>query len=63
VETTAMGAAYLAGLAVGYWRSTEDIRNNWSVDRQFAPQISNAERTDRVDGWKKAVKCTTGWAK
>ena len=63
VETTAMGAAYLAGLAVGYWKNTEDIRKNWSVDRQFAPAISEQERQKRIRGWKRAVACTAGWAK
>ena len=63
VETTAMGAAYLAGLAVGYWSGLEDIRKNWSVDRRFAPQISQEIREQRLRGWKKAVACTAGWAK
>ena len=63
VETTAMGAAYLAGLAVGYWRSTEDVRKNWAVDRTFTPGISPESRRDRIDGWKKAVARTVGWAK
>ena len=63
VETTAMGAAYLAGLAVGYWKNTEDIRKNWAVDRQFAPAISEQERQKRIRGWKRAVACTAGWAK
>ena len=63
VETTAMGAAYLAGLAVGYWKSTEDIRKNWSVDRSFEPKISEEERETRTSGWQKAVQCTRGWAK
>ena len=63
VETTAMGAAYLAGLAVGYWKNTEDIRKNWSVDRRFAPSISEQERQKRIRGWKRAVACTAGWAK
>ncbi len=63
VETTAMGAAYLAGLAVGYWHSTEDIRKNWAVDRSFTPQIAPESREERIRGWKKAVVCTTGWAK
>lgn len=63
VETTAMGAAYLAGLAVGYWISTDDIRKNWSVDRNFQPKISPEERFQRTGCWKKAVSCTTGWAK
>ena len=63
VETTAMGAAYLAGLAVGYWTDTEEIRRNWAVDRQFDPQISEAERSDRLSHWSKAVSCASGWAK
>jgi len=63
VETTALGAAYLAGLAVGYWNSTEDIRNNWAVDRSFSPKISENARRERIRGWKKAVGCTSGWAK
>ena len=63
VETTAMGAAYLAGLAVGYWSSTEEIRKNWAVDRSFHAQISDEARQQRIRGWKKAVSCTGGWAK
>ena len=63
VETTAMGAAYLAGLALGYWKSTDEIRKNWAVDRSFSPMISDAERNKRIRGWKRAVSCTSGWAK
>ena len=63
VETTAMGAAYLAGLAVGYWTDLEEIRKNWSVDRTFQPEISAEERTSRLKGWEKAVSCSAGWAK
>ena len=63
VETTAMGAAYLAGLAVGYWNDLEEIRSNWAVDRTFNPAISPEEREKRVKGWKKAVRCTMDWAK
>ena len=63
VETTAMGAAYLAGLAVGYWKGLEDIRKNWAVDRTFEPKITEEARNTRISGWKKAVACTTGWAK
>ena len=63
VETTAMGAAYLAGLAVGYWKGTEDIQKNWAVDRRFEAQINEEDRAVRIKGWKKAVACTTGWAK
>ncbi len=63
VETTAMGAAYLAGLAVHYWKDTEEIRRNWSVDRTFTPEIGQPEREARLKGWKQAVRCTAGWAK
>ena len=63
VETTAMGAAYLAGLAVGYWGDLEEIRQNWAVDRSFTPQISEENREKRIKGWKKAVRCTMDWAK
>ncbi len=63
VETTAMGAAYLAGLAVGYWENIAQIQNNWAVDRAFSPQIGEEDRSARIKGWKKAVSCVTGWAK
>ena len=63
VETTALGAAYLAGLAVGYWKSTEDVLQNWAVDRKFTPAITEAERAERLKGWNKAVRCSYGWAK
>ena len=63
VETTAMGAAYLAGLAVGYWKSLEDIRSNWAVDRRFEPSMEEPIRSKRIRGWKKAVACCEGWAK
>ena len=63
VETTAMGAAYLAGLAVGYWASKEDVIKNWAIDRTFEPAIDEADRAKRCKGWSKAVKCSYGWAK
>jgi glycerol kinase len=63
VETTAMGAAYLAGLAVGYWASKEDVLQNWAIDRVFKPEISAEDRAARIKGWNKAVKCSYGWAK
>lgn len=55
VETTAMGAAYLAGLAVGYWKSTDDIINNYKIDKEFMPKITAEKRKDMLDGWKEAV--------
>ena len=63
VETTALGAAYLAGLAVGYWKNLDEIRNNWAVDRSFEPKISPEARSERIRGWNNAVGRTTGWAK
>ena len=63
VETTAMGAAYLAGLAVGYWGSREEVIQNWAIDKIFKPQIGDEEREKRIRGWNKAVKYAYGWAK
>ena len=63
VETTAMGAAYLAGLAVGYWNSKEDVIANWAIDKVFDPQMDDDNRQKLLKGWKKAVKCSYGWAK
>ncbi|QQK81094.1 glycerol kinase GlpK [Salicibibacter cibi] len=57
-ETTALGAAYLAGLAVGIWKSKEDIANKWKVDRSFEPAMEESERRELYDGWKKAVEAT-----
>ena len=63
VETTAMGAAYLAGLAVGYWKNKEDVIKNWTSDCIFKPSIQEADRESRIKGWNKAVKYAYGWAK
>ena len=63
VETTAMGAAYLAGLAVGYWKNKEDVIQNWAIDRTFAPAIEEEKRKEMIQGWNRAVKCSYGWAK
>ncbi|MEE1032075.1 MAG: glycerol kinase GlpK [Ruminococcus sp.] len=63
VETTAMGAAYLAGLAVGYWPNKEAISRNWFVGKAFVPQISREEQEKKIKGWHKAVKYSFGWAK
>ena len=62
VETTAMGAAYLAGLAVGYWRDKEEVVNNWAIERIFTPDIDENIREKMVKGWDKAVKCSYNWA-
>ena len=61
IETTALGAAYLAGLAVGYWKNREDIRNNWHVDRLFESAMDESQREKLVHGWHKAVKCAQMW--
>lgn len=63
VETTAMGAAYLAGLAVGYWANKEEVIKNWAIDRTFEPGISGEERAKRIGGWNRAVKYSFDWAK
>lgn len=63
VETTAMGAAYLAGLAVGYWKDKGDVVKNGSIDRTFYPEITKEEREKRVRRWNKAVACAYDWAK
>jgi len=63
VETTAMGAAYLAGLAVGFWKDLDDIRANWAVDQTFQPEITDDQRKDRIHGWHKSVDCTRGWSR
>ncbi|MEI9946257.1 MAG: glycerol kinase GlpK [Chitinophagaceae bacterium] len=60
-ETTAMGAAYLAGLAVGYWKNVEDIQQQWQVDKEFSPQIKEEKRNELVKGWKRAVKASIAW--
>lgn len=62
-ETTAMGAAYLAGIATGYWKGTEDVRANWQIDQEFKPSMDPAKREERIKGWRKAVKQSFGWAK
>ena len=57
-ETTALGAAYLAGLAVGFWKNKEELRANYLVDRTFVPQIDEKKRRELVDGWRRAVRAT-----
>ncbi len=61
-ETTALGAAYLAGLAVGYWKDTADVARNWALDREFAPAMPVERREALYDGWRKAVQRSLGWA-
>lgn len=58
VETTALGAAYLAGLAVGFWKSTEELSAKWEVDKIFSPSVADADRSEWIKGWEKAIKMT-----
>lgn len=62
IETTALGAAYLAGLAVGYWKDKEEIRKNWQLGRSFEPSMEEEVRTELLKGWKRAVRCAVAWA-
>lgn len=63
IETTALGAAYLAGLAAGFWKDAEEIRQNWKQEREFSPSVEPKKREDLLKGWQKAVRCTFQWAK
>ena len=62
VETTALGAAYLAGLAVGYWEDVDDIRKNWALSKTFAADMPEELRNEKLAGWKRAVRCALAWA-
>lgn len=62
IETTALGAAYLAGLAVGYWDNIDDIKINWQLGASFKPQMSDFDRDVRLKGWKRAVRSALDWA-
>lgn len=62
IETTALGTAYLAGLAVGYWDSLEDVKNNWAIDQVFTSKMEEERRVKLLDGWHRAVKCALAWA-
>jgi glycerol kinase len=61
-ETTALGAAYLAGLAVGYWRDLDDVTRNWALDREFSPELPAKERDERYAEWLRAVERSRDWA-
>ncbi|MDY5956007.1 MAG: glycerol kinase GlpK [Frisingicoccus sp.] len=63
VETTALGAAYLAGIAVGYWKDTDDIKKNWKLERTFETKMDEKKREESISGWHEAVKRSYGWAK
>ncbi len=62
LETTALGAAYLAGLGVGFWKDAGDVSRNWREDRRFVPQMAEARREEMYAGWKRAVERAKGWA-
>lgn len=63
IETTALGAAYLAGIGVGYFESLEEIQKNWAMEHTFLPQKEASWREEAKKGWKRAVSCAGGWAK
>lgn len=62
IETTALGAAYLAGLATGYWKDKEEIKRNWSLEEAFEPQMTEHDRKHLLKEWHRAVKCARAWA-
>ncbi len=62
VETTALGAAYLAGLAVGYWEDTDEIHRNWALQQRFTPAMPQPEQEKLLAGWQRAVRCALAWA-
>ena len=62
IETTALGAAYLAGLAVGYWKSLQEIRENWQIERRFEGRMDPERRDKLIKGWKRAVRAAVAWA-
>ena len=61
-ETTALGAAYLAGLAVGFWKNVEEIQQQWQIDQSFAPSMETDKRNQLVNGWQRAVKASIAWS-
>jgi glycerol kinase len=61
-ETTALGAAFLAGIAVGLWRGTEDVEAAWALDRRFEPSMDPGERSRLLRGWRRAVERSLRWA-
>ncbi|MDB6123289.1 MAG: glycerol kinase [Pedosphaera sp.] len=62
-ETTALGAAYLAGLAVGFWKDTEELQRQWQIEKEFRPLMDPAKVSELKHGWRKAVGCAKGWLK
>lgn len=62
IETTSLGAAYLAGLATGYWSGKDEILANWKLGRSFEPAMAEDVRNSKIKGWHRAVKCARIWA-
>ncbi|MBK5247428.1 MAG: glycerol kinase, partial [Peptostreptococcaceae bacterium] len=62
IETTSLGAAYLAGLAVGYWKDEADIIDNWHMGKEFKVEMADSTREKLLKGWKRAVRCALEWA-
>lgn len=61
-ETTALGAAYLAGLAIGYWKDMDEISGQWQIEKTFDPQMEASQKNDLIKGWERAVKAVTAWS-
>ncbi len=61
IETTSLGAAYMAGLGVGIWKSTDELKKIWKCDKRFTPQMDEATREELYSGWKRAVAFSRGW--
>jgi glycerol kinase len=61
-ETTALGAAYLAGLAVSYWKNIDEIQQQWQIDKTFEPDMKKDKRNSLIKGWQRAVKASIAWA-
>ena len=61
-ETTALGAAYAAGLAIGFWKDTDELKKQWQQSRRWNPASTAAERQEGYAGWKKAIERTLNWA-
>jgi glycerol kinase len=61
-ETTALGAAYLAGLAVGYWKDIGEIQDQWKLDRRFTPELASTEAKAHLQGWQRAINASKAWA-
>ena len=61
IESTALGAACLAGIAAGWWRDEEEVRQNWQTSQRFIPNMDQSRRQELIRGWKRAVRCALAW--